>query len=83
MEDDRITGYVIRQPDPKRRSVQAFKDLRYRVLAAGDSYNDVSMLEEADAGFFFRAPANVLADYPQYPQAESYAELQRLLSDSS
>jgi phosphoserine/homoserine phosphotransferase len=81
--DDRITGYQIRQPDPKRCSVQAFQALNYRVLAAGDSYNDVSMLEQADAGFFYRAPENVLADYPQYPHAQSYAELQDLLAASS
>jgi phosphoserine/homoserine phosphotransferase len=80
--DDRITGYRIRQPDPKRCSVQAFKSLQYRVLAAGDSYNDVSMLDEADAGFFYMAPDNVRADYPQYPCANSYAELQTLLESA-
>lgn len=77
--DDRITGYQIRQPDPKRCCVRAFQSLNYRVLAAGDSYNDVSMLEEAEAGFFYCAPPNVLADYPQYPLAQSYTELQALL----
>ena len=80
--DDRIAGYQIRQPDPKRCSVRAFQSLNYRVLAAGDSYNDISMLEEADAGFFYRAPANVLEEYPQYPKAESYAELSALLEAS-
>jgi phosphoserine/homoserine phosphotransferase len=79
VEDDRIVGYRIRQEDPKRQSVRAFKSLNYRVLAAGDSYNDISMLEEADAGFFYRAPENVLAEFPQYPHAESYPALQRLL----
>ena len=79
VNDDTITGYRIRQPDPKRASVKAIKSLRYKVLAAGDSYNDVSMLEEADAGFFFCAPENVRADYPQYEAAENYAGLQRLL----
>lgn len=82
VENDRIVGYQIRQPDPKRCSVRAFKSLEYRVLAAGDSYNDVSMLDEADAGFFFMAPDNVRADYPQYPFAESYPELQALLEAS-
>jgi phosphoserine/homoserine phosphotransferase len=82
VSDDRITGYEIRQPDPKRCSVRAFKSLEYRVLAAGDSYNDVSMLEEADAGFFFMAPDNVRADYPQYPFAQSYSQLQGLLEAS-
>ena len=80
VENDRIIGYRIRQPDPKRCSVKAFRSLEYKVLAAGDSYNDVSMLEEADAGFFFRAPPNVLAEFPQYAAAEDYAGLQRLLT---
>ncbi len=79
VENDRIVDYSIRQPDPKRRSVQAFQSLNYRVLAAGDSYNDVSMLEEADAGFFFCAPDNVRAEFPQYPFAADYEALQRLL----
>jgi len=79
VKDDRITGYQMRQPDPKRCSVRAFKSLEFRVLAAGDSYNDVPMLDEADAGFFYMAPDNVRADYPQYPFAQSYAELQALL----
>lgn len=82
VENDRITGYAIRQPDPKRCSVKAFKSLEYRVLAAGDSYNDVSMLDEADAGFFYMAPVNVRADYPQYPFAQSYSQLQDLLQAS-
>jgi len=82
VEDDRIVGYQIRQPDPKRRSVQAFKSLKYRVLAAGDSYNDITMLEEADAGVLFRAPDNVRAEFPQYPHADDYAALQHLLEAS-
>lgn len=79
IEDDRIVDYRIRQPDPKRRTVQAFRSLNYRVLAAGDSYNDVSMLEEADAGFFYRAPDNVRAEFPEYPCADDYDALRRLL----
>ena len=80
VDNDRITGYRIRQPDPKRCSVRAFRSLEYGILAAGDSYNDISMLEEADAGFFFKAPDNVLAEFPQYPAADDYAGLQRLLA---
>ncbi len=79
IEADRITGYKLRQPDPKRRSIQAFKSLQFTVIAAGDSYNDVAMLEEADAGFFFCAPDNVLSEYPQYPAAASYGELRELI----
>ena len=83
VEDDRIVGYSIRQPDPKRCSVKAFKSLEYRVIAAGDSYNDISMLEEADIGYFFCAPQNVLEEFPQYPHANSYAELQSLLEQAT
>lgn len=79
VQDDRIVDYRIRQPDPKRRSVQAFRSLNYRVLAAGDSFNDVSMLEEADAGFFFCAPDNVRGQFPQYPFAADYEALKALL----
>lgn len=79
VENDRIVDYRIRQPDPKRRTVQAFRSLNYRVLAAGDSYNDVSMLEEADAGFFYCAPDNVRAEFPQYPFAGDYEALKQLL----
>ncbi len=82
VENDRIVGYRIRQPDPKRCSVRAFRSLEYKVLAAGDSYNDISMLEEADAGFFYRAPAKVLEEFPQYPAAEDYAGLRQFLTDA-
>lgn len=77
--DDRIVDYRIRQPDPKRHSVRAFQGLNYKVLAAGDSYNDIAMLEEADAGFFYRAPDNVRAEYPQFPHAADYEALKGLL----
>ena len=79
IEDDRISDYKIRQPDPKRCSVQAFKALNYRVIAAGDSFNDVSMLEEADRGIFFQAPDNVRAQFPQYPLAQDYDQLRELI----
>ncbi len=79
VENDKITGYRLRQPDPKRCSVQSFKSLNFRVFAAGDSYNDVSMLEEADAGFFYQAPEHVKAEFPQFQAAEDFAALQGLL----
>ena len=63
--DDRITGYKLRQVDPKRKSVQSLKQLNFNVYAAGDSYNDTTMLAEADAGFLFRAPKNVVDEFPQ------------------
>jgi phosphoserine/homoserine phosphotransferase len=79
----RIAGYRIRQPDPKRQSVKAFQSLRYRVFAVGDSYNDVPMLEEADHGFFYRCPAPIAKQYPQFPLAGTYPALQGLLSESA
>ena len=73
--DDRIVDYRLRQPDQKRRSVRAFHGLNYRVLAAGDSYNDTTMLGEADRGFLFRSPDNVIAEFPQFPALTEFDEL--------
>lgn len=79
-----VTNYVLRQQDPKRQAVKAFHALKYRVLAAGDSYNDTNMLAEADAGFLFHAPANVIAEFPQFPAVDTYEALQdQLLRNSS
>ncbi|MDB0050751.1 bifunctional phosphoserine phosphatase/homoserine phosphotransferase ThrH [Pseudomonadales bacterium] len=82
VENDRVVGYKLRQTDPKRHSVKAFKSLDLKVIAAGDSFNDVSMLEEADHGIFFQAPKNVRAQFPQYPLAEDYAQLQALIEEA-
>lgn len=79
----RVANYVLRQKDPKREAVKAFHALKYRVLAAGDSYNDTNMLSEADAGFLFHAPANVIADFPQFPAVDTYEDLQQQFLQSS
>ncbi|MDA0979458.1 MAG: bifunctional phosphoserine phosphatase/homoserine phosphotransferase ThrH [Proteobacteria bacterium] len=71
----RVTNYLLRQKDPKRQSVKALKALNYTVFAAGDSYNDTTMLEEAHAGFLFRAPQNVIDEFPQYKVTTDYTEL--------
>jgi phosphoserine/homoserine phosphotransferase len=73
--DGRVTDYLLRQKDPKRQSVKALKQLKYTVFAAGDSYNDTTMLDEADAGFLFRAPQNVIDEFPQYKITTEYTEL--------
>ncbi len=73
--DGFVANYKLRQPDQKRRAVQALKNLNFRVLAAGDSYNDTAMLGAADAGFLIHAPAHVAAQFPQFPQHDSYASL--------
>jgi phosphoserine/homoserine phosphotransferase len=75
-----ITDYFLRQTDQKRHAVRALKNLGFRVLAGGDSYNDVSMLKEADAGFFFCPPASIAQEFPQFPVARTYAEFQEHLS---
>ena len=75
--DGHITGYRLRQKDPKRQSVKALHSLNFRVIAAGDSYNDTTMLEEADAGILFRAPTTVVKAFPQYPSVTTFKELQQ------
>ncbi len=74
-----ITKYHLRQKDQKRCAVAALKGLHFRVLAAGDSYNDISMLKEADAGMFFRPPESIRTEFPQFPVTRSYEELQEEL----
>ncbi|WP_164880864.1 bifunctional phosphoserine phosphatase/homoserine phosphotransferase ThrH [Aestuariirhabdus litorea] len=76
-EQGKITDYQLRQRDPKRQSVIALHSLYYRVIATGDSYNDTSMLAEAEAGILFKAPDNVIAEFPQFPAVHSYEELKR------
>jgi len=73
--DGRITDYRIRIRDGKRKAVMAFKLLNFDVIAAGDSYNDTSMLTEADAGILFRPPDNVVREFPQFPVTTTYDEL--------
>lgn len=77
-----ITGYKLRQPDPKRKVVEAFQGLKYRVVGIGDSYNDMGMIQQADKGIFFCPPDNVVSDYPQYPVTRNYAELETLIKES-
>ena len=78
-----ITSYRLRQEDPKRRAVEAFRSLNFRIFAAGDSYNDTSMLGAADAGFLFRAPSNVKAEFPSFKATDEYAELRRLIDEAA
>ena len=82
-EDGRITDYQLRQPDQKRRAVEAFHGLHFRVIAAGDSYNDTSMLSEADAGILFCPPDNVVREFPQFPVTRDYAELREAFRAAS
>jgi len=70
-----VNGYRLRMPDQKRHAVNAFRDLNYRVVSAGDSYNDSAMLGAAHAGFWFHAPDSIKAQFPQFPATDTYDEL--------
>ncbi len=74
-ESDRIVGYRLRQPDQKRTSVMALRMLNFKVFAAGDSYNDTSMLIESDGGIFFRPPDRISDEFPQFPVTQTYDAL--------
>ena len=74
-EDGSVLNYRLRQADPKRQSIVALKSLYYRTIATGDSYNDTSMLAEADAGILFHAPDNVVNEFPQFPSVNTYGDL--------
>ena len=74
-EDGTVIDYHLRQANPKRQAVVGFKSMYYRTIAAGDSYNDTTMLAEADAGILFHAPENVIAEFPQFPAVQTFADL--------
>ena len=76
-EKGRVIDYQLRQKDPKRQSVLALKTLYYRIIAAGDSYNDTTMLAEANAGILFHAPDNVIAEFPQFPAVHTFEDLKK------
>jgi phosphoserine/homoserine phosphotransferase len=78
--DGYVGGYRLRMADPKRAAVRAFKGLNYRVIAAGDSYNDTAMLAEADAGIFFRPPPAIAQQFPQFAVTQTYAELEAAIA---
>jgi phosphoserine/homoserine phosphotransferase len=81
MDDtNRIIDYKLRQPDPKRKTVEALQGLQYQVIAMGDSYNDISMLKQADIGILYRPPQNVIDDYPEFPVVMDYEKLKKILS---
>jgi phosphoserine/homoserine phosphotransferase len=82
VDGDRIVDYCLRMPDQKRRAVEAFRSLNYRVVSAGDSYNDSAMLAAAHAGFWFHAPEAIQAQFPQFPATDTYDELLAALTSA-
>ncbi|MFL0807182.1 MAG: bifunctional phosphoserine phosphatase/homoserine phosphotransferase ThrH [Oceanobacter sp.] len=76
-EEGNVTDYKLRQADPKRQSIRALQTIYYRTIAAGDSYNDTTMLAEADAGILFHAPQNVIEEFPQFPAVHTFEDLKK------
>jgi phosphoserine/homoserine phosphotransferase len=76
---NRVTDYRLRLPDSKRQAILRFRELGFTTHAAGDSYNDTSMLSTADRGVLFRCPDNVAAEFPQFPRTRTYEELWKAL----
>ena len=74
-----IKDYKLRQPDGKRMTVISLKNLNYKVIGIGDSYNDISMLKEADIAFLFRPPENVKKEFTNFPVAETYDDVKRMI----
>jgi phosphoserine/homoserine phosphotransferase len=72
-----VIDYHLRQANPKRQAIVGFKSMYYRTIATGDSYNDVTMLAEADAGILFHAPQNVIDEFPQFPAVQTFADLKQ------
>lgn len=72
-----ITDYKLRQVDPKRQSIRSFQLLNYRCIAAGDSYNDTTMLKQAESGILFKSPKNVIEEFPQFPAVHEYEDLKK------
>ena len=80
VDGDTIVGYRLRQQDQKRKAVEAFQSLNFRIIAAGDSYNDTTMLGAASTGFLFRSPDNVIAEFPQFSAFTAYDDLLAAIS---
>jgi phosphoserine / homoserine phosphotransferase len=77
--DGTITGYRLRQPDSKRRAAQSLRQLNFKIIGMGDSYNDINLLQESDTGILFRPPENVVREFPQFPVTRDYEELKPLI----
>ena len=78
-----LVNYHLRMPNQKKEAVQRFKELRFKVIAAGDSYNDTAMLGEAHACILFHQPLNVIDEFPQFPVTLNYAELRAAIDQAS
>ncbi|MGD9330686.1 MAG: bifunctional phosphoserine phosphatase/homoserine phosphotransferase ThrH [Desulfobacterales bacterium] len=80
--DGRITDYILRQQDGKRKVVEGLQAMNFQVIAMGDSYNDITMLQKAEKGLLFRPPENVVAEFPDFPVTDHFDDLKMLLKDA-
>ncbi len=78
--DGKITDYKLRQANQKKQAIKAFKGLNYTTIAFGDSYNDTAMIKEADHGFFFRPPDNVIREFPDFDVIDTYDQLKKKMN---
>ena len=76
-EIGRVKDFQLRIPDAKTKAVKALQGINLKVIAAGDSYNDTGMLNQAEAGILFRAPNNVIEEFPQFPVTRNYEEFKK------
>jgi phosphoserine/homoserine phosphotransferase len=83
VQDDRIVGYELRQHNQKQHAVEAFRALNFKVIAAGDSYNDTTMLAAAHQGILFRAPDSVVREFPQFPAVVEYGALMEKITQAA
>lgn len=79
-ENDMITGIVMRQEDGKRKAIEALRGLGFKTFASGDSYNDLAMIKIADSGCLFRAPENILKEYPEFPLVTEYSSFLKVIN---
>jgi phosphoserine/homoserine phosphotransferase len=82
-QTDKINDFKLRIPDAKTKAVKALQGLNLKVIAAGDSYNDTGMLKQAEAGILFRAPDNVIQEFPQFPVTKTYEEFKQIFIETA
>ena len=80
-DDGNITGYTLRQKDGKRKSIEHLQAMGFRCFAAGDSYNDLTMIKTADSGSLFRAPENILEEYPELHLSTTYDDFLKTIKE--
>ena len=83
IENNQLKGYTLRQLENKKKVVQSLKEMKFKVFASGDSYNDIQMLQEADLGVFFQAPKHIREEFSDIDGVESHEELKEILISNS